>query len=160
MEPPEDARARWNRKHGDALRSGAAPTGPSSFLTANEALLPTSGRAVDVAGGTGRHALWLARRGLDVTLVDVSDTACAEATRRAIDTGVGLDVVRADLSHEPPPAGPWDVIVVAHWLDREVWARLPEHLAPQGLLLLCQATASNAERHGRPLATSCSTTAR
>lgn len=150
MEPPDDPRARWNRKHADAVGSGTAPTDPSSFLTANDALLPTSGRAVDVAGGTGRHALWLAARGLDVTLVDVSDTACAEATRRAIDTGVSLDVVRADLSRDPLPAGPWDVIVVTHWLDRDVWSRLPAELAPSGTLLLCQATVSNLERHDRP----------
>jgi tellurite methyltransferase len=144
------ARARWNARHAERLTDPAAPTGPGAFLTERAGLLPTTGTALDVAGGTGRNALWLAARGLDVTLVDVSDTACAEATARAVAAGVPLDVVRADLTEEPPPAGPWDVVLVHHWLDRSVWRHLADLLAPGGVLLVCQATVTNLERHGRP----------
>jgi tellurite methyltransferase len=82
--------------------------------------------------------------------VDVSDTACAEATRRAVEAGVALDVERLALGTDPLPAGPFAVIVVHHWLDRDVWRTLPGHLAVGGVLLACQPTVRNLERHDRP----------
>jgi tellurite methyltransferase len=148
---PDDARARWNARHRARIVAATDPSEPAGFLTDRAQLLPQAGRALDVAGGTGRNALWLAGRGLDVTLVDVSDAACAEATARAVATGVPLDVVRADLTVDPIPAGPWDVIVVHHFLDRDLWRRLPGHLAAGGLLLAAQPTVSNLERHARPV---------
>lgn len=146
----DEARARWNARHRDRIGAATDPIEPARFLTDRAGLLPEVGRGLDVAGGTGRNALWLAGRGLDVTLVDVSDTACAEATARAVAAGASLDVVRADLTVDPVPAGPWDVIVVHHFLDRDLWRRLPTHLAAGGLLFACQATATNLERHERP----------
>src|SRR5690606_24304255 len=67
-----------------------------------------------------------------------------------IAAGVALDVERRDLTVDPVPEGPWDVIVVLHWLDRAVWRQLPDHLAVGGLLLAAQATVTNLERHERP----------
>lgn len=145
-----DDRARWNARHAARIADPAVVDTPSALLVEQESLLPTTGRALDVAGGTGRNAVWLAGRGLTTTLVDVSDTACAEATRRAIAVGVALDVERRDLTVDPVPDGPWDVIVVLHWLDRAVWRQLPDHLAPGGLLFAAQATVTNLERHERP----------
>ena len=52
--------------------------------------LPMKGRALDVAGGTGRHARWLAQRGLRVTLCDISPVALAAARGSA--TAARLDV--------------------------------------------------------------------
>src|SRR5213075_3071128 len=60
--------ARWREQAGEL-----AP--PAAFVVEHTALLPASGRALDVAGGAGRHAVWLARAGLDVTMIDVSDVA-------------------------------------------------------------------------------------
>jgi tellurite methyltransferase len=74
---PESDRERWNARY----REEAAIPPPSPFLVGLDALLPRTGRALDVAGGPGRHALWLARRGLDVTLADVSDVALEVAGR-------------------------------------------------------------------------------
>jgi hypothetical protein len=65
----EADRRRWDaryREHEPGLRQ------PSGSLVALADLLPHAGRALDVAGGTGRHALFLAQRGLDVTLADIS----------------------------------------------------------------------------------------
>jgi tellurite methyltransferase len=147
---PVSDRARWNARHAARASDPAVPRGPSAFLTERAHLLPDRGRALDVAGGTGRNAVWLATRGLRATLVDVSDTACAEATATAVGVGAALDVVRADLTEETIPEGPWDVILVHHWLDRAVWERLPGALASGGVLLACQPTVTNLERHERP----------
>ena len=67
----EGDRERWNARY---LEEAETPP-PSPFLLALDGVLPRRGRALDVAGGSGRNALWLARRGLDVTLADVSDVA-------------------------------------------------------------------------------------
>ena len=76
------------RAHEPGLRQ------PSSSLLAVADLMPLGGRALDVAGGTGRHALWLARRGLDVTLADLSGVALELARREAARAGprVALEV--------------------------------------------------------------------
>jgi SAM-dependent methyltransferase len=143
----EDDRDRWNRKYRGGGHQSAEP---SSFLVASADWLPAAGRALDVAGGAGRHAVWLADRGFDVTLVDVADEALALARRRADAAGVRLDTVRRDLEREPLPAGPWDVILCFHYLSRPLFARFGELLAPGGRLLFCQPTVRNLERHPRP----------
>jgi tellurite methyltransferase len=149
-DPGPSDRARWNARYAARAADPAPASGPAAFLTERAALLPERGTALDVAGGTGRNALWLGARGLDVTLVDVSDAACAEATARAVAAGVSLDIVRADLTEDPVPEGPWDLVLVHHWLDRPTWRALPGHLAPGGVLLVCQPTERNLERHERP----------
>jgi tellurite methyltransferase len=141
-----DARRRWNERH--AARPG--PTTPARFLTERAALLPSVGRALDVGGGGGRNAVWLAERGLEVTLVDVSDEACRRAGDRAADAGVPLAVQRLDLDTDPPPAGPWDLVLCHHFLDRRLVRALWAALRPGGLLLVCQPTLRNLERHPRP----------
>jgi tellurite methyltransferase len=98
-----DARERWNRR----FRERPPLEEPASFLTDLVELLPLSGRALDVAGGGGRNALWLAARGLEVTLVDGSDEACAIARRRADEVSAAIDVRRVDLDVDGVPAGPW-----------------------------------------------------
>ena len=45
--------------------------------------LPESGRVLDAGGGAGRYALWLAQRGYDVTLVDLSAEQVAIAREKA-----------------------------------------------------------------------------
>lgn len=138
----------WNARH--AARETL--THPSAFVTDREYLLPARGRALDVAGGAGRHAVWLARRGFDAILVDISDVALARAEAAADEDSVALTTVQADLSDDPLPPGDFEVIVVHDYLDRDVWAALPAKLAPGGLLLACQPTVRNLERHPRPSA--------
>jgi SAM-dependent methyltransferase len=148
-----EARQRWNRRYAArAADTGpAAPTEPPArFLTDRVRHLPTVGRTLDVAGGAGRHAVWLAERGLTVTLIDVSDAACAASAARAADAGVRLEIVRADLGVDSLPTGPWDVVLVHDWLDRDVWRALPGYLAVGGVLLASQPTVTNLERHDRP----------
>jgi SAM-dependent methyltransferase len=103
-----------------------------------------------MAGGSGRNAVWLARRGLDVTLADVSDVALERAARAARAAGGPLATVRVDLEAAPPPAGPWDLLVCTYFLHRPLLAALPALLAPGGLLVVAHATRTNLTRHARP----------
>jgi tellurite methyltransferase len=142
-------RDRWNAIW--RQRAGE-PAAPSAVLRDHEALLPHAGAALDIAGGAGRHAVWLARRGLDVTLIDVSDAALDEAARRAADADVTLRLVRADLDAGALPPGPFDLVLCIHFLDRSRRDAYADVLAPGGLLIVAQPTKINLERHARPSA--------
>lgn len=142
----DDPAARWDARYA----AGEAPTEPSAFVVAQADRLPAAGRALDVAGGAGRHAIWLAGRGLDVTLVDVSAEGLQLAEDRARAAGRALRTVQRDLAHEPLPAGPFDVVLVHAFLDHDVLDQVPAVLAPGGWFLFAQATVANLEAHARP----------
>ena len=63
---------RWDRRYADARVP--TPEAPDA-LAGLDVEVPRSGRAVDVACGTGAQTLWLAERGLNVVALDVSPRA-------------------------------------------------------------------------------------
>lgn len=138
-------RDRWNARY----RDEDVQIEPSPWLTSLEKL-PTSGRALDIAGGAGRNAVWLAERGLDVTLVDVSDTALTIAAEAARAAGVTIDARHIDLVADPLPSGPWDVVLCFHYLQRDLFPAMIAELTPGGLLVAELATVRNLERRDRP----------
>lgn len=142
-------RERWNARY-SARADEPAAAGPC--LTAVERWLPRTGRALDVAGGAGRHALWLARRGLQVTLVDVADVGLRQAAARARREGLVLETLRLDLESDPFPPGPWAVIVCCYYLQRSLFSAFAAGLAPGGMLVFAQPTRTNLERNPRPSA--------
>ena len=72
------------------------------------------GRALDVACGEGRNAVWLAERGWAVTAVDFSDVALGKGARLAESRGVDVDWVVADiLEYKPEPAA-FDLVAVLY----------------------------------------------
>jgi SAM-dependent methyltransferase len=140
-------RQKWNARYRDGRH---ASDEPSVLLTVAEAYLPGRGMALDLAGGGGRHAIWLASRGLDVTLADISEEGLKLAARRAEEQGVSLRLACVDLETEPIPAGPWDLIVMLHYLHRPLFTEIPKALAPAGILFFVQPTVRNLERHEKP----------
>ena len=143
----EDDAERWDRRH-----AGAGPgRPPEAFFVRHAAHLPRGGRALDLAGGTGRHARWLARAGLDTTLADVSAVALRTAEARAAAEGLRLHLVPCDVE-EAVPAGPWDVVLVSWFLPRDPWDGVVAALAPGGTLWVLHPTRRNLERHAHPSA--------
>jgi SAM-dependent methyltransferase len=142
-----DDRQRWNARYQAGSHRGSAP---AAFVIEAAEARPAPGRALDVAGGAGRNAVFLAERGFEVTLVDVADAALELAGERAASAGVTLHLVRLDLEADPLPAGPWDVILCFHYLHRPLFAAFARELAPGGQLWFCQPTVRNLERHARP----------
>ena len=145
---PEADRQRWNTRY----REQAPAREPSAFLRSLADRLPTTGRALDIAGGPGHDALWLARRGLDVTLVDVSDVALEKAAAAAREAGVALRCQRVDVEEEPLPPGPYALVVCLNYLWRPLFAQVSQVLAPGGLFVFAQPTRRNLERHPHPSA--------
>ena len=84
---------------------------PNLFLAPEVADL-APGRALDLACGEGRNAVWLATKGWDVTGVDFSAVAVAKAERLAADNGVGGTWITADVLGWEPPAADFDLVIV------------------------------------------------
>lgn len=124
---------------------------PSSWLTQNADLLPRQGRALDVACGRGRHAFWLAERGLMTIAVDKDHDAVAfvndEAHRRAIP--VRADVLDLESGDVSLGVAVYDVIVVVHYLHRPLFPALIRALRAGGLLVYETFTRAQALR-GKP----------
>ncbi len=140
-------RDKWNARYRAAEHAGRAP---HAWLASIAGELPRAGAALDIAGGAGRHASWLAARGLDVTLTDISEVALAIAQGRAREDGLALDVIELDLEIEPLPPGPFALVVCVSYLQRALFAAIADSLAPGGMLAFVQPTVKNLERHARP----------
>jgi SAM-dependent methyltransferase len=86
---------------------------PNRFLVSEVAGL-RPGRALDLAAGEGRNAVWLAEQGWVATAVDYSSVAMEKARELAASRGVAIETVVGDAT-EPLPGGPtFDLVVVAY----------------------------------------------
>jgi SAM-dependent methyltransferase len=109
-------------------RSGS----PSSKSEAVPLLVETAGklkpgRALDLACGSGRNAIWLAEHGWGVTAVDRSPIAIP-----------GVDTHVADLEKHEFPIGEsaWDLIVVSLYLQRDLFESVKRGVKPGGVALV------------------------
>jgi SAM-dependent methyltransferase len=108
---PGFARDDWNERY--AQKDLVWTAAPNRRFVAEVVSLP-AGRALDLACGEGRNAVWLAERGWRVTGVDFSDVALAKAAELAAGRGVDVDWVVADvLDYEPEPRG-FDLVAVLY----------------------------------------------
>jgi len=136
-----DEKTFWNQKYADAPEKWLEPD-PFLETACNEFLSRrTSGAALDLAGGAGRHALWLAERGWRVKLVDISDVGLSLAEQKAslgsatgrnggvITENVDLASI-SDLGKEE-----YDLIVIFYFLRRELFPALISALKPNGFLV-------------------------
>ncbi|QAU11644.1 class I SAM-dependent methyltransferase [Halorubrum sp. BOL3-1] len=110
---------------------------PSPVLRAYEPSLP-DGRALDVAAGTGRNAVFLADRGYDVDALDASADGLDIVRERAAERGIGdrIETVRADVSTYEFPAETYDVIAMSYFHTLDRFSDLVESLAPDGYLFV------------------------
>jgi SAM-dependent methyltransferase len=123
----------------------------NQFVVAEVAGLP-AGRALDLAAGEGRNAVWLAEQGWQVTAADYSDVAIAKAREFAAARNMALETVVADATEPLPGSSTFDLVVVAY-------LQLPEPdrsralrnavaaVAPGGTLLVVAHDGTNLE-HG------------
>ena len=107
---------------------------PASLLLENRRLLPPGGKALDVAMGTGRNALYLASLGFRVTGIDISAVAVERCREEARQRGLSLEAVCADLESYALPEGEYDLVVNFYYLERWLAPRLMAALKPGGVL--------------------------
>ncbi|MGW4767400.1 class I SAM-dependent methyltransferase [Nocardia sp. NPDC004278] len=119
----------------DQIFSGS----PNPVLVTEITNMPP-GQALDVGCGEGADALWLARRGWQVTAVDISAIALNRAATAATDTQGRVAWARADLTTTPPPPGAFDLVSLHYFPLRRQAGHTVLHgllsaVAPSGTLL-------------------------
>jgi 2-polyprenyl-3-methyl-5-hydroxy-6-metoxy-1,4-benzoquinol methylase len=140
---PDNERERWNQKYREA--SGAETwMVPDSFLPRafSEYILPLfphGGSALDFAGGAGRHAIWLAKQGWEVTLIDISETGVEQARQHAGPLASHIHFVVDDLTHfkasQTQFETAFEVVMAFFYLEREIFSEIVKALRPGGLLV-------------------------
>lgn len=128
----------WNRRYSSSELVWSAE--PNRFLVAEVGELEP-GRALDLACGEGRNAVWLAERGWKVTGVDFSAVGLAKARRLAESRGVEVEWILADVLDYRPRAEAFELGVVLYLQlpedeRRAAHAQASDALAPGGTLLV------------------------
>jgi len=133
----EEQRARWDIKYEQGLPSLTEPD--PFFISAYERFVtpsvPKPGVALDLAGGLGRHALWLASRGWQVTVVELSDVAITKLSQAALELNVNVDLIAGDAAEYKLEPAQFDLIVLFYHLDRSLFPKIVSALKPGGLLI-------------------------
>ncbi|MEX2621816.1 MAG: class I SAM-dependent methyltransferase [Egibacteraceae bacterium] len=101
----------WDARYRDAELLWTAE--PNRFVAAElDGIAP--GRALDVAAGEGRNAVWLAERGWTVTAVDFSPVALDKGRALARARGVEVHWLVEDVTVWQPAPAAFDAVVVAY----------------------------------------------
>jgi len=115
------------------------PDSPSPFVVEwTERLAPGLSeprRALDVAMGTGRHAIALARTGYRVTGIDIRLDALRAAVANAAAQHIVVCALCADLTNYPLPRRRFDLIVVTRYLQRDLFRALRDALTVNGVIV-------------------------
>ena len=132
-----DERTSWNQRYREHSHSSLKPDPflVDSYQEFLHPLFPAGGTALDVAGGVGRHAIWLAKRNWNVDLVDVSEVGIAEAKKNARRYPAKIQFLVRDLKKFSLPRNRYDVVLVFFYLERSIFPDLLRALRPGGLLL-------------------------
>ena len=129
---------KWNARY--AGRKAGERSEPSPPLPDAVAGV-CAGRALDLACGTGRHAVWLASQGWRVDAVDGSDVAVSLLLANAERAGCAgrIEAHLADLEADPPQfaiaPNAYDLIVDCYFLHRPLFAAIREGVRPGGLFV-------------------------
>jgi SAM-dependent methyltransferase len=128
--------ADWDERY---ARGDYATQEPSRLLVRAVELcgLGEGRRALDVACGAGRHALFLAARGFRVTAVDASRVGVALMSERARERGLELDARVADLERGEFLVEPetYDLVCDFYYLQRDLFPALRAGVRPGGLFV-------------------------
>lgn len=135
----------YQARAGEYDESYAGADTPLQHLDTVLGVLPTGGRVLEVACGTGQWTQHLVGRFADVTALDTSADALAIARLRA---PAGVRWVREDVFRFGSEA-PFDLVFAAFWLSHvpwsewpRFWSRLAALLAPGGVVVCVDETAA------------------
>jgi len=123
---------KWDRKYTE-MAGLLQKRPPSELVSSFHGEVPGT-RALDLACGGGRHALYLAEKGFDVDAVDISPIAL-DALRSHADLEK-INIIEADLDTFVPEVGAYDLIVKTNYLDRSLIERAKKSLKTGGIMII------------------------
>jgi tellurite methyltransferase len=134
----DDEKAHWDTRYREKPGSWTEPD--ELLVTACERFLGAAppGLALDLAGGAGRNALFLLRRGWQVKLFDISEVGLSLAREKAAAEGLSSSLITelVDLNTVVElGTGQYDLITVFFFLRRELFPALAAALKPGGVLI-------------------------
>lgn len=136
----DDDRRRWDERY--AHVEPGSPSPPDGLVQPVDLVesVASEGRALDLACGPGRQAVWAALRGLDVDAIDVSPVAIGLTDRLAADHGVGgrvhARVHDADDGLPEDLADGYQLVVCQRFRDPTLYPVIPSLLAPGGIAVI------------------------
>ena len=108
--------------------------GANPFLKRHISLLP-KGKALDIATGEGRNAIFLAQNGFDVEAVDISKMGLRKARKLAKEMGVKIHTFYADLDTYQIKKGQYDLIANFYFLKRSLIQKIKKGLRKGGRVI-------------------------
>ena len=109
--------------------------GPAQFLVDNINLLQC-GRALDIAMGSGRNAIYLAKMGFQVEGIDVSNEKIEVALERARREGVSIRAREEDLEKIPYlEEEAYDLVICFNYLQRSLLPQIKNWVKTGGMLV-------------------------
>ena len=123
---------RWDERFG--RKEFTLGKEPNSFLKKHIHLLP-KGKALDIASGEGRNAVFLAQHGFEVDAVDISEKGLKKAQRLAREKGVKINTILIDLDQYPIEKERYDLIINLYFLKRRLIPRIKKGLKKGGRVI-------------------------
>ena len=145
-------RKKWNQRYVEGTHGTLPPDRLliDAFDRYIEPLFPDAGCALDIAGGTGRHAIFLAAKGWKVRLTDIAEAGIVNARKNAGSLVSQIEFRVEDLTRFQGSDASYDVITVFFFLRREMFSELVKALNPGGLLIYKGYTHAQAKFGGGP----------
>lgn len=132
-------RAKWDARYAEGAYDERPH--PSAFLRdcLEGGALPAPDRALDLACGAGRNAIYLAQNGWTVDAVDISPVALERARQRSGEGAqLAIDYLEQDLDAGFAGTGRYDLIVNIRYVNLPLLHTLIGRLRPGGALLVEQ----------------------
>jgi SAM-dependent methyltransferase len=109
---------------------------PTDFLRNNINLFP-GGKALVLAMGEGRNAVFLAEQGYDVDGCDISTIALKKANSLAAERGVIIRTCQADLRNSKLVQEKYDLVTCIGYLQLNLIPQMKAALKPGGMVVMC-----------------------
>jgi len=123
---------RWDERFGK--KDFAFGKEPNPFLKKHIHLLP-KGKALDIASGEGRNAVFLAQNGFEVDAADFSERGLKKAQKLARRRGVKINTFLIDLDQYQIEKERYDLIANFYFLKRRLIPRIKKGLKKGGKVI-------------------------
>ncbi len=138
--PSEEDREIWNKRYNtEEYLFGKEP---NSFLKEHMGILP-KGKALELAMGEGKDAVFLAKNGYEVDGCDISEVAIKKAYKLAEENNVKINALVVDLEKYEIPGGNYDLIICFYYLQRNIIPQIKKGLKVGGMVVFETYTVDN-----------------